>query len=80
MLSLRSIENLSDLNNIPKLCPYITLILLMLFGGVAERWVNIWLFFFKENYRTTQVRMVTWVTKKKGLNAFSPKAYGNLEK
>lgn len=80
MLNLKSIENLSDLNNIPKLCPYITLILLMLFGGVAERWVNIWLFFFKENYRTTQVRMVTWVTKKKGLNAFSPKAYGNLEK
>ena len=39
----------------------------MLFGGVAERWVNIWLLFFKENYRTTQVRMVTWVTKKKGL-------------
>jgi hypothetical protein len=57
----------------------------MLFGGVAERWVNIWLFFFKENYRTTQVIMVTWVTKKKGLpwkkgRALSPKAYGNLEK
>lgn len=52
----------------------------MLLGGVAERWVNIGLFFFKENYMTTQVIMVTWVTKKKGLKAFSPKAYGNLEK
>ena len=51
MLNLKSIENLSDLNNIPKLCPYITLILLLLYGGVAERWVNIWLFFFKEKYR-----------------------------
>ena len=30
-------DNITDLNNIPKLCPYITLILLMLFGGVAER-------------------------------------------
>ncbi len=39
----------------------------MLLGGVAERWVNIGLFFFKENYMTTQVIMVTWVTKKKGL-------------
>jgi len=38
----------------------------MLLGGVAERWVNIGLFFFKENYMTTQVIMVTWVTKKKG--------------
>jgi hypothetical protein len=67
LLNLKSIENLSDLNNIPKLCPSITLIFLMLLGGVAERWVNIGLFFFKENYMTTQVIMVTWVTKKKGL-------------
>lgn len=77
MLNLKSIENLSDLNNIPKLCPSITLIFLMLLGGVAERWVNIGLFFFKENYMTTQVIMVTWVTKKKGLKALSPKAYGS---
>ena len=35
--------------------------------GVAERWVNIGLFFFKKNYKTTQVIMVTWVTKKKGI-------------
>jgi hypothetical protein len=49
----------------------------MLLGGVAERWVNIGLFFFKENYMTTQVIMVTWVTKKKGLKALSPKAYGS---
>jgi len=27
--------------------------------GVAERWVNIGLFFFKENYNRTQVIMVT---------------------
>jgi len=45
-------------------------------SGVAERWVNIGLFFFKENYMTTQVIMVTWVTKKKGIKALSPKAYG----
>jgi len=32
----------------------------MLYGGVAERWVNLGLFFFKENYKTTQVIMVTW--------------------
>ena len=37
----------------------------MLYYGVAERWVNIMTFFFKENYKTIQVRMVTWVTKKK---------------
>ena len=36
-------------------------------NGVAERWVNYGLFFFKENYMTTQVIMVTWVTKKKDL-------------
>ena len=55
MLNLKSIENLSDLNNIPKLCPSITLIFLMLLGGVAERWVNIGLFFFKAwaAYKTT---------------------------
>jgi hypothetical protein len=52
LLILKSIENLTDLNNIPIPCPYLTLIkLLMLNTGVAERWVNIWLFFFKEKYR-----------------------------
>jgi len=80
LLNLKSIENLTDLNNIPKPCPYITLIIiLVLYYGVAERWVNIWLFFIKENYRITQVIMVTWVTKKKSFlikKVFSPKAYG----
>ena len=52
----------------------------MLYSGVAERWVNIRLFIYNEKYRTTQVIMVTWVTKKKGLKTLSPKAYGNLEK
>jgi len=42
----------------------------MLYYGVAERWVNIRLFFIKENYRTTQVIMVTWVTKKKNFLIF----------
>jgi len=37
LLNLKSIENLSDLNNIPKLCPHMTLIILRSFCGVAER-------------------------------------------
>jgi len=38
----------------------------MLFGGVAERWVNLGLFFLKKNYKITQLIMATWVTTKKG--------------
>lgn len=76
MLNFKSVENLTDLNNIPIPCPYLTIKFLLLFFGVVERWVNIRLFFFKEDYMITQVRMVTWVTKK---NNISPKAYG-LEK
>jgi len=39
----------------------------MLYIGVAERWINIGLFYFIEKYIIIQVRMVTWVTKKKRL-------------
>ena len=41
----KSIESLTDLNNIPKPCPYKTLINnLMFYCGVAERWIYIWLY------------------------------------
>jgi len=49
----------------------------MLYNGVAERWINIGLFFFIEKYIIIQVRMVTWVKKKEEtIKSLSPKAYG----
>ena len=39
---LQSVENLTDLNNIPKPCPYLIIMSLLLsFTGVAEHWVNL---------------------------------------
>jgi hypothetical protein len=48
----------------------------MLYYGVVERWINF--DFSKQKYIRIQVRMVTWVTKKKVLN-LSPKAYGQVK-
>ena len=44
-------EDLTDLNNIPKPCPYLGIIYLILFYGVVERWVNLKLVLFKNNNR-----------------------------
>ena len=39
---VKSAENLTDLNNIPTPCPYLILIIIIIiFNGVAERWVNL---------------------------------------
>ena len=49
-----------DLNNIPILCPHLKIKKrIFLFSGVAEHRVNIRVFFFKEDYKITLVRMVT---------------------
>ena len=50
-----STENLTDLNNIPKPCPY----LYKYKYGVAERWVNIRCFLIKFIEDITQLRMLT---------------------
>ena len=44
-------ENLTDLNNIPKPCPYLRIIYIILFDGVAERWVNLRIILYKNNNR-----------------------------
>ena len=42
LIFIKSIENLTDLNNIPKPCPYLIIMsLLSSFTGVAEHWVNL---------------------------------------
>ena len=43
-------EDLTDLNNIPTPCPYLLIINIIIFNGVAERWVNLGLILFKNNY------------------------------
>ena len=45
-----STENLTDLNSIPKPCPYLVIINIIIFDGVVERWVNLRLILFKNNY------------------------------
>jgi len=42
-------ENLTDLNNIPTPCPYLLIIYIIIFNGVAERWVNLRFILFKNN-------------------------------
>ena len=46
-----STEDLTDLNSIPKPCPYLEIIYIILFDGVVERWVNLKLILFKNNNR-----------------------------
>jgi hypothetical protein len=58
-------NNLSDQNTIPTPCPHLNYKYKnLLSSGVAERWENQLRVYLKKIDMITQVRMLTWVTKK----------------
>jgi hypothetical protein len=46
-----STKDLTDLNSIPKPCPYLQIIYIIIFDGVVEHWVNLRLILYKKNNR-----------------------------